>query len=86
MLDRDLDSVKVGYGQLSAEAAERLGRLEQALPLARQFQGTHEKLLSWLATVPLDGGHVGGQEMTGHEADLELEVCSMLFYDFVQVG
>lgn len=46
-----MEQLKNKADSVSSLASERLSGLEQALPLARSFQETHDNLVSWLDEV-----------------------------------
>lgn len=46
-----METLKNNSDNLTAETAERLSNLEQALPIAKSFDDTHQDLVVWLAEV-----------------------------------
>ena len=83
-IERDVGGVKSRYEELGARCADRLARLEEALPLTQKFNDEHERLLVWLQRVEPEL-HSGGKEPTGTEAVKQLEVgesvlCLMCFF------
>ena len=65
-----VNHVKDRYSALDTKCGERLGQMEQALPLAQNFFDTHEKLLDWLQHIEPD---LRAKEATGPEAEKQLE-------------
>lgn len=47
-INKKIDQLKNKADAIGAKAAERLGELEQTLPLATSFHETHSELVTWL--------------------------------------
>ena len=82
LLQEKLDEHKDRYNDLSGKGHDRLTTMEEAFPLAEEFQETHQKLLDWVAKIEPELRH---KEPTGPEAEefvdrlqRELDVCKPL--------
>lgn len=66
-----IDNVKSRYGDLTDNSKERLDQMEQALPLAEEFQDNHSKLLDWMHQMEPE---LRGKEPIGPDAEKQVEV------------
>lgn len=76
-----LNFKKARYASLQGRSTDRKNRMEEALPVATRFQETHDKLSTWLVTMPIEekfGGSMTGLDKkpsnVGPEAEKLLEV------------
>ncbi len=66
-----IDAAKTRYRSLDERLSTSLQHLDEALPLARNFHDTHEKLLSWLQHIEPE---LRAPEPTGPLAEKVVEV------------
>ena len=66
-----VNKLKQSYTDLDRKCDDRLGKMEQALPLAANFRKTHEKLTELLQQME---PHLRSNELTGAEAEAQVKV------------
>ncbi|KAH3698999.1 hypothetical protein DPMN_073945 [Dreissena polymorpha] len=47
-VQRKIDDIQTRYGELSDKLTDILEQMEEALPLAKNFNETHAKFIDWL--------------------------------------
>ena len=72
-----LDIVAQRYNELTDRAGEHLDKMEQALPLAKTFHDTHDRLVDILYKV--EPG-LRGAELTGPEAVAQINVSTLVYF------
>ena len=71
-LNSEFSATKQRYEALVKCCADRLARIEEALPLADTFHNMHEQVLTWLQRVEPE--LQSGKEPAGAEAEKQLDV------------
>ncbi len=83
MVQDRIDFFKNRYQNLADRSADRLNKMEEALPLAIKFHDTHEKLVNWLQMVEPE---LRGKEPIGPEAEAHVLVSTISRHEIDQIS
>lgn len=66
-----IDEIQKQYSELKNKVDDSLEQMEEALPLAQNFQEAHKKFIEWVAKVEPE---IRGKETQGGDTEEEIQV------------